>query len=342
MAARRAGRARPTRSSSPPARRAGWTGSTSSTAIVAGRSLLAWSLAAIAAAPEVESIASSRRAERIDADRGAPLAAGQRSARSSPGGDRRHESVAAGLAALDGSATAGERRAGRPRPRRRPAARHRRSSSRAVARGGRRARRRDPGRGGHRDAEAGRRRRASARPSTGPGWRPPRRRRASGARSSARRSSASRRPGRETWTDEAALLEACTIPVHAIPGDPANLKVTLPADLDRVEAALAARRGAIARVGIGQDRHPFGPGEPARPRRRHDRRRAPARRPLRRRRRRSTRSPTRSSARPASATSGGCSRPGPRRRAASPAATSLGTVVRQARGGGLAPSRAST
>jgi 2-C-methyl-D-erythritol 4-phosphate cytidylyltransferase len=25
------------------------------------------------------------------------------------------------------------------------------------------------------------------------------------------------------FTDEAALLEACTIPVHAIPGEPANL-----------------------------------------------------------------------------------------------------------------------
>ena len=41
------------------------------------------------------------------------------------------------------------------------------------------------------------------------------------------------------WTDEAALLEACTIPVHVIPGDPTNLKVTVPTDLARVAQVLA-------------------------------------------------------------------------------------------------------
>ncbi len=59
------------------------------------------------------------------------------------------------------------------------------------------------------------------------------------------------------FTDEAALLEACTIPVHAIPGEPANLKVTLPDDLRRVERVLVP---AAARVGFGHDSHPFGPG----------------------------------------------------------------------------------
>ncbi len=69
--------------------------------------------------------------------------------------------------------------------------------------------------------------------------------------------------GPETWTDEAALLEACRIVVHAIPGDPTNLKVTLPADLARVEAAIAgAAAPTTIRVGIGQDSHPFGPGSP--------------------------------------------------------------------------------
>lgn len=63
------------------------------------------------------------------------------------------------------------------------------------------------------------------------------------------------------FTDEAALLEACRIPVHAIPGEPANLKVTLPDDLRRVEQALAP--GAV-RVGFGHDSHPFGPGSPLR------------------------------------------------------------------------------
>jgi 2-C-methyl-D-erythritol 4-phosphate cytidylyltransferase / 2-C-methyl-D-erythritol 2,4-cyclodiphosphate synthase len=73
--------------------------------------------------------------------------------------------------------------------------------------------------------------------------------------------------GPATWTDEAALLEACRIAVHAIPGESTNLKVTLPDDLARVEAALVAR-GDLApaapaiRVGLGDDGHPFGPGEP--------------------------------------------------------------------------------
>jgi 2-C-methyl-D-erythritol 2,4-cyclodiphosphate synthase len=63
------------------------------------------------------------------------------------------------------------------------------------------------------------------------------------------------------FTDEAALLEACSIPVHVIDGDPGNVKVTLPADLARAEAALSARQVAT-RTGIGQDSHPFGPGAP--------------------------------------------------------------------------------
>lgn len=63
--------------------------------------------------------------------------------------------------------------------------------------------------------------------------------------------------GRE-FTDEAALLEACTIPVDAIPGEPANLKVTLPDDLRRVRAALSAQP---VRVGLGDDSHSFGPGD---------------------------------------------------------------------------------
>lgn len=66
--------------------------------------------------------------------------------------------------------------------------------------------------------------------------------------------------GPETWTDEAALLEACRIPVHAIPGESENLKVTLPADLARAQGALLG--GSFGRLGFGHDRHPFGPGEP--------------------------------------------------------------------------------
>jgi 2-C-methyl-D-erythritol 4-phosphate cytidylyltransferase/2-C-methyl-D-erythritol 2,4-cyclodiphosphate synthase len=64
------------------------------------------------------------------------------------------------------------------------------------------------------------------------------------------------------WTDEAALLEACRIAVHVVPGDPANLKVTVPADLERAASLLVPH--ADRRTGIGRDLHPFGPGEPLR------------------------------------------------------------------------------
>jgi 2-C-methyl-D-erythritol 4-phosphate cytidylyltransferase/2-C-methyl-D-erythritol 2,4-cyclodiphosphate synthase len=66
-----------------------------------------------------------------------------------------------------------------------------------------------------------------------------------------------------TWTDEAALLEACRIPVHVVPGDAANLKVTVPADLARA-ASLLSGSDPTRRTGIGHDAHPFGPGEPLR------------------------------------------------------------------------------
>lgn len=74
--------------------------------------------------------------------------------------------------------------------------------------------------------------------------------------------------GPETWTDEAALLEACRIRVHALPGEPANLKVTVPADLARVEDVIALRAAATPaggeRIGSGTDSHPFGPASPLR------------------------------------------------------------------------------
>jgi 2-C-methyl-D-erythritol 4-phosphate cytidylyltransferase / 2-C-methyl-D-erythritol 2,4-cyclodiphosphate synthase len=98
--------------------------------------------------------------------------------------------------------------------------------------------------------------------------------------------------GPETWTDEASLLEACRISVHAISGEASNLKVTVPVDLERARALLdaglvAGRPGApleagrstasaaplaalpgpaelraAGRIGLGIDSHPFGPGEP--------------------------------------------------------------------------------
>ena len=72
--------------------------------------------------------------------------------------------------------------------------------------------------------------------------------------------SASAREG--TWTDEAALLETCRIAVHVVPGDPANLKVTVPTDLERAASLLTGSAGR--RTGMGRDGHPFGPGDPLR------------------------------------------------------------------------------
>lgn len=60
-------------------------------------------------------------------------------------------------------------------------------------------------------------------------------------------------------TDEAALLEAAGIAVHAVPGEAANLKITRPEDLPLAEARLAGV--GLTRTGFGSDRHPFGPGD---------------------------------------------------------------------------------
>src|ERR1035437_10238387 len=70
--------------------------------------------------------------------------------------------------------------------------------------------------------------------------------------------------GAENWTDEASLLEASTIAVHVIPGEATNLKMTVPTDLERARAILDQTRGPElppARVGLGMDSHPFGPGD---------------------------------------------------------------------------------
>ena len=70
--------------------------------------------------------------------------------------------------------------------------------------------------------------------------------------------------GPDTFTDEAALLEACSIAVHVVPGDPGNIKVTLPSDLRQAALALGTSAFTPTRTGFGHDSHPFGPGEPLR------------------------------------------------------------------------------
>jgi 2-C-methyl-D-erythritol 4-phosphate cytidylyltransferase/2-C-methyl-D-erythritol 2,4-cyclodiphosphate synthase len=65
------------------------------------------------------------------------------------------------------------------------------------------------------------------------------------------------------FTDDAAVAEWAGIPVHVVPGDPANVKLTSAADILaadrrlRTEAVLASGE---TRVGIGYDIHPLGAG----------------------------------------------------------------------------------
>lgn len=232
--------------------------------LIGDRPVLAWSIDALAAIDAVERIVVVTTADRIAAIRVAPWLSG-RVVAVVPGGTRRHESVAAGLATLD-SLDAGD-----------PAANGRvvlvHDGARPVA---------SPGLTRAVLAAAseygaaipvlpvadtikriadGRVTETVDRSGLASAQTP------QGARRRLLRDAFAAFPpaGPETWTDEAALLEACKIPVHAIPGEPSNFKVTLPADLDRAEAALLNAPGSpgrVPRVGTGYDSHPFGPGAP--------------------------------------------------------------------------------
>ena len=70
-------------------------------------------------------------------------------------------------------------------------------------------------------------------------------------------------------TDEASLVEMFGVaPVHLVPGDPANFKITRPEDLALAEAVLSARASTLMpqtpqiRVGFGYDIHPLLEGRP--------------------------------------------------------------------------------
>ena len=77
-------------------------------------------------------------------------------------------------------------------------------------------------------------------------------------------------------TDDAGALAAAGVPVHVIPGDPMNRKLTEPADLVSMRAVLASRAtplgelGAVARpaagarCGVGFDAHRLAAGRPMR------------------------------------------------------------------------------
>ncbi len=226
------------------------------TAIVAGRPLLAWSASAMAASPLVDRVvlvvAPERVAEVASADwlpAGTVVVAG---------GDTRQASVAAGVRHLDHIDPGGGDRAVLVHDGARPLATAAlvEAVAEAVSRHGaaipvlpvaETLKRVDDGRIVETVDRAGL---ASAQTPQG-------------ARRRLLLDAWNRFPpdGPRAFTDEAALLEACTITVHAIPGEPTNLKVTLPDDLTRVEQLLAA---GAPRVGFGHDSHPFGPGSPLR------------------------------------------------------------------------------
>jgi 2-C-methyl-D-erythritol 4-phosphate cytidylyltransferase / 2-C-methyl-D-erythritol 2,4-cyclodiphosphate synthase len=228
---------------------------------LAGRPVLAWSVAAIAASPLVERIVLVRTAEQATAPRPDWLPA--KVVAVVAGGARRQESVAAGIQALEsGSAGVG---GGGSAVRSRVLLVHDgarplvsphlvEAVARAAAEHGAaipvlpvtETLKRVTG-----DLIAGTVDRTGAATAQTP----------QGMRWDVLREALARiRPGDALeLTDEAALLEAAGIAVHAVPGEAANLKITHLDDL----AAAEARLGGIGttRTGFGSDRHPFGPGD---------------------------------------------------------------------------------
>ncbi len=74
-------------------------------------------------------------------------------------------------------------------------------------------------------------------------------------------------PVTESVTDDAELVERLGEPVAVVPGEPANIKITTPADLELARLYDAARRdvaesGGVARIGVGYDVHRLVPDRP--------------------------------------------------------------------------------
>ena len=63
-------------------------------------------------------------------------------------------------------------------------------------------------------------------------------------------------------TDEAMLVERLGLPVHVVEGDPKNVKITTPQDLDHARAERAAVSGSLMRIGNGYDLHRLVAGRP--------------------------------------------------------------------------------
>jgi 2-C-methyl-D-erythritol 4-phosphate cytidylyltransferase/2-C-methyl-D-erythritol 2,4-cyclodiphosphate synthase len=218
-------------------------------ALLAGRPLLAWTLEAIAAASAVRRIVVVAAPERVS-DLAATAWIREVSARVVPGGARRQESVAAGVAAADAEVILvhdGARPLVSPALVDRVALAARTFGAAIPVRSiAETVKRIDAGlvsatvspiglataqtpQGVRRDVLLGV---LAAHPAT----------------------------GAEEYTDEAALLEAAGIPVATVEGDADNLKITEIEDLARAEVILDARQGP-PRFGHGRDSHPFGPAQ---------------------------------------------------------------------------------
>jgi 2-C-methyl-D-erythritol 4-phosphate cytidylyltransferase/2-C-methyl-D-erythritol 2,4-cyclodiphosphate synthase len=222
---------------------------------IAGRPVLAWSLAAIAASPHVERIALVRAPDRAADPR--PRWLPDKVVAIVPGGARRQDSVAAGIRALDEAS-------GRSEPADRVLLVHDGARplvtpalvaavARAAAEHGAAIpvlpvaetlkRTAD-------DLVLGTMDRAGVAAAQTP----------QGVRWDVLRAALGQVDvGSREFTDEAALLEAAGVAVHTVPGDPANLKLTRPDDLGLAEARLGGR--AAIRTGFGSDGHAFGPGD---------------------------------------------------------------------------------
>lgn len=225
---------------------------------LAGRPVLAWSLAAIAASPMVRRIALVRTAEQAAEPRPDWLPA--KVIAVVPGGARRQESVAAGIRALEGNAAgtdpASDRHVLLVHDGARPLVTQRlvEAVAQAAAEHGaaipvlpvsETLKRID---GDTVTATVERSGVATAQTPQGVRW------------DVLREALARVSPAAAgELTDEAALLEAAGIAVHAVPGEAANLKITRTEDLELAEARLAGP-GSI-RTGFGADGHPFGPGD---------------------------------------------------------------------------------
>lgn len=219
---------------------------------LAGRPVLAWSLSALSASPLVDRIAVVRSAEQAAAPR--PAWFPDKVVAVVPGGTRRQESVAAGIRALDGAAAAAGvllvHDGARPLVSvalidavARAAAEH--GAAIPVLPVAETLKRVD---GTAVTKTIDRSGVATAQTPQGIRW-------------DVLRTAMARVPtdGALELTDEAALLEAAGIPVHAVPGEAANRKITVAEDLAFAESRL--RDTGTTRTGYGRDGHPFGPGD---------------------------------------------------------------------------------